>query len=44
MTNATKGTPTPPSNMKPATIGARIDPPRPTPIANPVPAERTWVG
>src|SRR5690606_33475308 len=44
ITAATTGTVMPLSNMKPAMIGAKIEPPRPTPIAKPVPAARTCVG
>src|SRR5690606_25950728 len=41
---ATTGTDIPPSNRNPATIGASSEPPRPKPIAKPVPADRTCVG
>src|SRR5262245_20804597 len=42
--SAITGSEKPPWNMKPAIIGAITAPPRPTPIAKPLPKARTCVG
>src|SRR5687767_13101794 len=42
--NETDGSEKPAVNRKPARMGASTDPPRPTPIAKPVPEARTCVG